>query len=291
MALISAMPRHTRRTFLESASIAGAAPAPAPKPAPFKPNSTPRKISDNLAFCDGEAFKWEKSEFEVKHSPGHANYQMDMFTNIDGRKVAFTGDAFFPYPQNDGTLRHNLIFRNEVQSDSHLRSIRNMLGREPELICPGHGRPYPVTRDILTATEQKFRRQQKFFQDLLPKGETGIAMNPSWLRFYPYQILLAPGESRQVQLHAGNYSPSPMKLEIALAAPYDWRIAPETATLKIPANSQASTNESIAIPRDWTPPAPRFAIAAEVLRDGRYIGQITEAVIEIPQYPGVTAGP
>lgn len=238
-------------------------------------------VKIDRAFRDGETFKWEEFEFEVKHSPGHTNYQMALFTKIDGRRVAFTGDAFFPNPQNDGTLRHNLIFRNEVQSDSHLRSIRNMLEREPEMICPGHGRPYPVTRDLLTATEQKFRRQQQFFQDLLPEGETDFAMNPSWLRFYPYQILLAPGETRTIELHASNYSPSPMNLEIALVAPSEWRIAPETCTLRVPPNSQAKTTVSLTIPRDWTPPAPRFAIAADVLRDGKYIGQITEAVIEI----------
>ena len=30
-------------------------------------------------------------------------------------------------PRNDGTLRHNLIFRNHVENDSHLKSIHNLL--------------------------------------------------------------------------------------------------------------------------------------------------------------------
>jgi hypothetical protein len=36
------------------------------------------------------------------------------------------------------------------------------------------------------------------------------------------------------------------------------------------------------VPRSWTAPMPRFAIACDVMRDGRYLGQITEAVVEIP---------
>lgn len=233
------------------------------------------------AFRDGETFRWEEFEFEVKHSPGHTNYQMALFTKIDGRKVAFTGDAFFPNPRNDGTLRHNIIFRNEVQSDSHLRSIRNMLEREPEMICPGHGQPYPVTRGLLAATEQKFRRQQQFFIDLLPEGETDFAMNPSWLRLYPYQMLIAPGETRKLEIHASNYGAAPMKLEVALVAPAEWRIEPESCALTVPARGQSKTSAAISVPRDWTPPAPRFAIAADVMRDGRYIGQLTEAVVEM----------
>lgn len=238
-------------------------------------------VKINRAFKDGETFRWEEFEFEVKHSPGHTNYQMALFTRIDGRKVAFTGDAFFPNPRNDGTLRHNIIFRNEVQSDSHLRSIRNMLEREPEMICPGHGQPYPVTRELLEATERKFRRQQQFFLDLLPEGETDFAMNPSWLRLYPYQMLIAPGETRQLEIHASNYGGAPMKLEVALIAPPEWRIEPETCALAVPPHGRSKTSATVSVPRDWTPPAPRFAIAADVMRDGKYIGQLTEAVVEM----------
>jgi len=239
----------------------------------------PLKVS--RAFRDGETFKWEEFEFEVKHSPGHTNYQMALFVTIDGRKTAFTGDAFFPNPIQDGTLRHNLIFRNEVQSDSHLKSVRNLLEREPEAICPGHGKPYPVTREILTATEQKLRKQQQFFVDLLPEGETDFAMNPSWVRLYPYQVLIAPGETQRLEIHASNYSASPMKLDLALVAPAEWKITPETCTLQLAAGSRGKCTVTLSIPRDWTAPGPRFAIAADVMRNGKYLGQLTEAVVEM----------
>ena len=55
---------------------------------------------------------------------------MALFATIDGNRLAFTGDAFFP-TRNDGTLRHNLIFRNHVENDSHLKSIRNLIEHEP----------------------------------------------------------------------------------------------------------------------------------------------------------------
>jgi glyoxylase-like metal-dependent hydrolase (beta-lactamase superfamily II) len=233
------------------------------------------------SFKDGETFKWEEFEFEVRHSPGHTNYQMAMFTKIDGRKIAFTGDAFFPNPLNDGTMRHNLIFRNEVQSDSHLRSIKNLLERQPEMICPGHGRPYAVTPQLLDATERKLLRQQQYFVDLLPEGETDFGMNPSWLRLYPYQMLIAPGETRKLELHASNYGRQPMKLEVALIAPAEWKLTSETVALTVPAQGQAKAAVEVSVPRDWAAPAARFAIAADVLRDGKYIGQITEAVVEM----------
>jgi hypothetical protein len=54
-------------------------------------------------------------------------------------RPAFSGDAFFAHPDpKAGVLRHNLIFRNHVESDSHLRSIRNLIDHEPNIIAPGH---------------------------------------------------------------------------------------------------------------------------------------------------------
>lgn len=238
-------------------------------------------VKIDRAFRDGETFRWEEFEFEVKHSPGHTHYQMALFATIDNRKVAFTGDAFFPGTQNDGAMRHNLIFRNEVQNDSHMKSIRTLMDRQPDILCPGHGRPFNVTPQLLSDTERKMRRQQQFFVNLLPEGETDFALNPSWLRLYPYQMRIAPGETAKLEIHASNYGAEPMKLEVALVAPPEWRLDPETTTLLVPARGTAKKEVAVRVPAGWQAPAPRFAIAADVMRDGKYVGQITEAVVDL----------
>ncbi|MEK7753694.1 MAG: MBL fold metallo-hydrolase, partial [Acidobacteriota bacterium] len=140
--------------------------------------SEPFKVS--RTFRHGEKFRWEEFEFEVTHSPGHTEYQMAMFGVIDGNRVAFTGDAFFDSGRKDGVMRHNLIFRNHVESDSHVKSIRNLIEREPALIAPGHGRPYAVTKEMMLATQKNLGRQQQFFSELLPDGMTNFGLDPSW---------------------------------------------------------------------------------------------------------------
>ncbi len=233
------------------------------------------------SFRHGEKFRWEEFEFEVTHSPGHTEYQMALFSTIDGQKVAFTGDAFFPNPRNDGTLRHNIIFRNHVENDSHLKSIHNLVAHEPSLVCPGHGKPFPVDRAIMLATEKKFRRQQQLFEDILPDGEVNFGLDPSWVKLYPYQILVAPGQTRSIRVEAQNYNLAPMKIEAALVAPSEWRVEPDVVKFEIPGRNEARREIKITIPKNWTPPGPRFAIALDVLRDGKYLGQVTEAVVDI----------
>ena len=236
------------------------------------------------AFRHGEKFRWEEFDFEVTHSPGHTEYQMALFVTLDGKRVAFTGDAFFlPNPRGDGTMRHNLIFRNHVESDSHLKSIRNLIEHEPEVICPGHGKSYPVDRTIMTATEQKLRTQQQLFSELLPEGETDFGLDPSWVSLYPYQPIFRRGAKETLQIRARNYYRSPMTLEVALVTPSEWRITPDVLKVEIPASASISKPVEIEIPKGWTAPGPRFAIAADVVRNRKYLGQITEAVVELTE--------
>ncbi len=238
----------------------------------------PFKVS--RSFKHGERFKWEEFEFEITHSPGHTEYQMALFTTIDGNRLAFTGDAFFPNPRNDGTLRHNLIFRNHVENDSHLKSIHNLIEHEPTMIAPGHGKPYAVDKAIMLATEQKFRKQQQLFTDILPEGEVNFGLDPSWLKIYPYQMLLAAGSRQKAEVRVQNYKSTTMKLEVSLVGPAEWRVEPGVLKFDVPANSKAARSFEISIPKGWTAAAPRFAVAADVMCDGKYLGQITEAVVE-----------
>jgi glyoxylase-like metal-dependent hydrolase (beta-lactamase superfamily II) len=234
------------------------------------------------SFRHGEKFRWEEFEFEITHSPGHTEYQMALFVTIDGNRVAFTGDAFFPNPRNDGTLRHSLIFRNHVENDSHMKSIRNLIAHEPTMIAPGHGKPYPVDRAIMEATEKKFHQQQRLFTDVLPEGEpVNLGLDPSWVHIYPYQMLLRPGARQSAEVRVQNYKPTAMKIEVALVAPAEWKVEPDVLKFEVPANGKAARQFSLTLPKDWAAPAPRLAIAADVVADGKYLGQITEAVADI----------
>jgi hypothetical protein len=72
-----------------------------------------------------------------------------------------------------------------------------------------------------------------------------------------------------------------MKLEAMLIAPRDWKVTPGLVKLEIAAGATARRTLEVQIPSGWQSPAPRFAIALDVVRNGRYLGQITEAVCEV----------
>lgn len=238
-------------------------------------------IKIDRAFHNGETFKWEEYEFQVFHSPGHTEYQMAMFATIDGARVAFTGDAFFPTGSADSFLRHNLIFRNWVENDSHVKSIKTILEHEPNIVAPGHGKPFLSNKADLENLKHRLEGQQKYFFAAIADPDCNFGLNPGWARFYPYQLQARAGSSANLELRVRNYRSHPMHLEAAVILPGGWKASPELLDLTIPPGQDGSVAFSISIPEDWDRAKPRVALAADVRVDGNYLGQIAEGVADI----------
>jgi len=101
------------------------------------------------------------------------------------------------------------------------------------------------------------------------------------VKLYPYQMLLAPGSVQKAEVRVRNYRPSAMKIEVAIIAPSEWRIEPDVLSFEVGAQSHAHQSFSITVPKSWNSPSPRLAIAADVRAGGKYLGQITEAVVDM----------
>ena len=72
-----------------------------------------------------------------------------------------------------------------------------------------------------------------------------------------------------------------MEMEVSLVAPSEWRIQPDTLKFTVPAKSHGHAPFTITVPKSWEGPGPRLAIAADVRAGKRYLGQITEAVVDV----------
>jgi hypothetical protein len=204
---------------------------------------------------------------------------MVLFASIDGARVAFTGDAFFP--RGDGTLRHNLIFRNWVENDSHVKSIRTILEHEPNIVAPGHGKPFLSNKADLENLKARLEDQQKYFFDVIADPDCNFGLNPGWARLYPYQLLAKAGSTAALELRVRNYRSNPMRLEAALVVPAGWKASPEVLHLTASPKEDASGGFSVTIPENWDRGKPRVALAADIMADGQYLGQIAEGVADV----------
>ncbi len=239
------------------------------------------QIKVDRTFQNKETFKWEEFELTVVHSPGHTNYQMAMFATIDDARIAFTGDAFFNDPDNPNSLRHNLIYRNEVKSGDHVQSIRNILDFEPNIVAPGHGRPFLINRQTALNFEERAKKQDVFFAQLIADPDPDMGLDPSWVSIYPYQMMMFPGQTKQIEIRLRNHRTRRVQIVGALVLPEGWRSTPSEISVAADAKSEGKAEATISIPAGWSDPLSRVAIAFDVMADGKYLGQIAEAVVDI----------
>jgi hypothetical protein len=171
-------------------------------------------------------------------------------------------------------IRHNLIFRSWVENDSHLKSIRTVLEHQPTLVAPGHGKPFLSSKEDLEDLKQRLEKQQTYFRNVIADPDCNFGLNPSWVRLYPYQLQAKPGSSSALELRVRNYRSKPMQLEAA----------PEILHLTIAPHADAAGSFEVTIPENWDRAKPRVALAADVMADGQYLGEIAEGVVDI-QFP------
>jgi glyoxylase-like metal-dependent hydrolase (beta-lactamase superfamily II) len=238
-------------------------------------------IKVDRSFRNGETFKWEEFEFTVYHSPGHTEFQMAMFVTVDGARVAFTGDNLFPTRSGAPyQLRHNLIFRNWVENDSHLKSMRTILEHEPTIFAPGHGKPFTSNKTDLEDLKRRLEVQRDYFQSVIADPDCNFGLNPR-ARLYPYQPLVKTGSSTPMELRIRNYRLTPMQVEAALVLPPGWKASPEFLNFTVAPNEHGGAGFTLTLPEDWDRSKPRVAMAADLVVNGQYLGQIGEAVVDI----------
>ena len=146
-------------------------------------------------------------------------------------------------------------------------------------------KPFISNRADLENLKGRLEDQQKYFFNVIADPDCNFGLNPSWARLYPYQLQLKAGSTAALELRVRNYRSAPMHLEAALVLPAGWKAAPAILNLTIPGQGNASGGFSVTVPENWDRAQPRVALAADVMADGQYLGQITEAVADV-QFEG-----
>ena len=90
-----------------------------------------------------------------------------------------------------------------------------------------------------------------------------------------------PGQTRTYELRIKNHRRHAIEVQVGLSLPSGWRCDPNLVKVGVPPQQSAKASVSVSIPRDWHSEYPRIAITADVFADGKYLGQIAEAVVEV----------
>jgi glyoxylase-like metal-dependent hydrolase (beta-lactamase superfamily II) len=240
----------------------------------------PEPLHLERSLREGETFEWSGLRFEIFHAPGHTYYHCALCMQVDGLRVALTGDTF--HASVAGPMLGGPIFRNRFAPGDFQRTIELLREWEPDLLLTGHSGAAEVDRAWLDLAWRRAQEMDERVCALAPvPEEVGFALDPHWVTIYPYQSNAPPGSEVDVTVRLRNHAGSTVA-RVELAVPHDWTVEPGRATVELPARQEAEARFSIGVPADWTQPGPAVVCADVSLDDGtrlRRFGQVAECLL------------
>ena len=247
----------------------------------------PVKISRSLE--QGESFRWEEFEFQVFHSPGHADYHMAMFGQIDGKRVAFSGDEVGL--MGDDSYRSNNVWRNHVHANSHEITGKLYMERLPELTCPGHGGPFETSEADWRGFHDWCMSEATHWRGLSCSENLEEAVYNDYVFIYPYQPPCAPGESVEMQVWFENIWEDDRTLEWSLNLPEEWRAEPESGSLLVEPGAKGIASFTLTVPTSQDTDYRRAPFTLDATIGGVRYGQLAEALVDLrPDADWATGG-
>jgi glyoxylase-like metal-dependent hydrolase (beta-lactamase superfamily II) len=206
---------------------------------------------------DGTGVRWREYEIDLYALPGHTLYASAIGFEVDGRRVLATGDQQTGSWSADGTPEiPNFQYANAFAADDYAASAALYQRLRPELMISGHWDPRSVTPEYLDALTRLGDEVAAAHRDLLLPEDpvfTGAA------RITPYRVDAVNGRPFEVRVSC---------VGARLVLPKGWESEPldEHRFVVVPHVDQ---------------PVRRARIAAAVTREGRYLGQLAEALVDV----------
>ena len=234
---------------------------------------------------NGEVITWENIPLCCDWMPGQTKYHACLHGEIDGRRVAFTGDNIFAsttlpnlragneavVARNGGTLEEGYIY-----AGNYLHSIA------PDLIVGGHCWVLDQPRELIRRYRQKMLALREAFQLLSIEDDYRYMFDPYWVSAAPYRLVVDRGATVAGQIVVRNYRSRPQKHRIAFHNLPGLTIDPpvlegtvgpdetEIIPVKISADPQAAEGMRM--------------VAMDITRDGRRFGELFDFLVHVGKF-------
>ena len=236
-------------------------------------------IRVDRVLADGERMTFAGWSFEVFHMPGHTWYALGLAGEVDGTRVALTGDNLLAGAISP--LRAAApIYRNRMRLDSIASGVRRLMDFEPELLLTGHTGALEVTRPMLDDFLAWSRQLEGVFTRLCAVPErVNEALDPDFVVCFPYLSTLGPGDTLALEVRVTNHGPVSEEARVALVAPAGWEVEPAMAVAAIAPDASGALPFTVRVAPDAAP-GRSIVLADLVLAERRY-GQRAEAIVDV----------
>ena len=240
---------------------------------------------------DGDAFPWREFRFTLMHYPGQTLYHGGLLVEGRGAKVLFAGDSGTPNGLDDYCVQNRVFLGAGRGSRKTLEILRR---RRPDCILNQHvPKAFYFSEEQIDFMERALVEREKIYETLFPWPAPDYGLDDSWLRTYPYEQTVRPGDTTDVELHVTNHCRERLEISARLLPPEGWlceaektiELAPLTCGIAAGQgieNGDAAIPFKLTIPRDARP--GRYIVPFAITLGGTHHGCIKHTIIDVAQF-------
>jgi glyoxylase-like metal-dependent hydrolase (beta-lactamase superfamily II) len=233
----------------------------------------------------GETFYWEEIPITLHPMAGHTRFSTLVCMEIDGTRVAHTGDQIFfrdsdnlPYGPNSRYFT-NHVYKNGLDIGCYKDSYEHLERFRPELILTGHTPPYrPDERwyEMLHQGAQDFDDVHLSLMSL-EDDDIHFGAESQGAKLKPYQVLCPECGPIELGGWVLNPFPSRQRARLQLIGPDGWESKP--VEIELESREQKTIHVTISPPPDTR--CRRQPVGLDLSVGDRSFGQVSEALITI----------
>ncbi len=232
---------------------------------------------------DGDTWQWNEFTMTAYHFPGQTYYHGGLSVEGCGIRMFFSGDSFTMAGIDDYCSGNRNLLGEGVGYEKCLRLIKSI---QPSHIFNCHvDQAFDFTDDEIDFMLDTLNERENCFTELFPWDHANYGMDEQWVRCYPYEQEIRPGETAELSVAFTNHSLQSCEASAQPILPESWGIEIEPKTTTITAKSDGSVSFSVPIPDEKTinkhSTSERIVIPIDITYNNRHLGQYRESILSI----------
>lgn len=183
----------------------------------YHPDYTGLKVDKPLK--NGEIVDWEGLKLQIDWMPGQTEFGNCLWLELDGKRIAFTGDNLFGDPSDPAQNGHEaVVARNSaIFEEGYFLGSKYLKELKPDIVMGAHNVLMPEPAAFLERYHEWSKRIIARYKDLLPDANYEYQFDPFWVSAYPYRVDLE--KTQEVAITVRNHRDKPQRHQVRLRLP------------------------------------------------------------------------
>jgi glyoxylase-like metal-dependent hydrolase (beta-lactamase superfamily II) len=245
------------------------------------PCISPVTVPVDRRTVDGESWTWREFTMTAYHLPGQTLYHGGLLVEGRGRRIFLAGDSFTMAGMDDYCAGNRNFLGPGAGFDACLQLLQTL---QPDLILNCHvDVGWTFNDEQLATMRANLAERERLFGDLLPWDHANYGLDDSWVRCFPYEQRVSPGEQIGLEVVFTNHSAGEREAVCRPVLPRAWNVEIEASSARIAPQEERGISFRMNVPQDAAP--GRCVVPIEVTYGGRPLGPFREAILDVVMEP------